>query len=100
MAAYLNHDIYDSLINSGQINFLDYNMQQKIQNVFTKIKDHNTYLNKLITLEEEIEKNEFTYEEVPPIINKYCSFLIKFENDIKKTIPIITDELESKFNIL
>lgn len=100
LAKYLNHDIYDSLITSGQINFLDYELQQKVQDVFTKIKDHNRYLNKLITLEEEIEKNDAHHENITPIIVKYCNLLIKFEGDIKKTIPSITDGLKSRFHML
>ena len=97
VAAYLNHDIYDSLINSGEINFLDHELQQEVQNVFKKIKEHNRFLDRLILLEESIEKSDSGHESLIPIIEKYCSLLIKFESDIKKTVPIIADGLKSRF---
>ena len=39
----LNHDIYDSLVSSGKINFLPYKVQQTIQDIFKRIKQHNDY---------------------------------------------------------
>ncbi len=40
----LNHDFYDSLIFSGQINFLEPSLQQQVQDTFKRIKKHNEYL--------------------------------------------------------
>ena len=43
----LNHDVYDSLIYSGKINFLRHNLQQRIQDVFKNVKAHNEYIIKI-----------------------------------------------------
>jgi len=43
----LNHDVYDSLIFSGRINFLRHSLQQQIQDVFRSIKIHNEYTAKV-----------------------------------------------------
>ena len=40
----LNHDVYDSLIFSGKINFLRHDLQQQIQDIFKRIKAHNKYI--------------------------------------------------------
>lgn len=39
----LNHDIYDSLASSGNLNFLEPGLQQMVQFVFRMIKMHNVY---------------------------------------------------------
>lgn len=41
---FLNHGIYDGLVYSGQIAFLDYEIQHSIQEIFDMIKYHNYYL--------------------------------------------------------
>lgn len=40
---FFNHDVYDSLVRSGKINFLKYELQQQVQNVFTMINTTATY---------------------------------------------------------
>lgn len=52
MSRLLNHDIYDGLVNSGKITFIAAELQQDIQNVFQRIKDHNTLLRKVRKIQE------------------------------------------------
>ena len=42
-----NHDFYDSLAFSGKINFVKPELQQRVQDVFYHIKDHNSWLQKI-----------------------------------------------------
>ena len=52
MSRLLNHDIYDSLVNSGKITFIAAGIQQDIQDVFQRVKDHNALLRKLRKMQE------------------------------------------------
>lgn len=52
-----NHDIYDSLVHSGEIIFVDVEFQQDIQDVFQDIKEHNMVLLKI----REMEESELTF---------------------------------------
>lgn len=52
MSRLLNHDIYDSLVNSGKITFIAAGLQQDIQDVFQRIKDHNALLRKVRKMQE------------------------------------------------
>lgn len=52
MSRLFNHDIYDSLVNSGKITFVDAKLQQSIQDIFQHIKDHNSALKKIRKMEE------------------------------------------------
>ena len=52
MSRLFNHDIYDSLVNSGKITFVDVKLQQDVQDVFQHIKDHNGALVRIRKMEE------------------------------------------------
>ena len=52
MSRLLNHDMYDSLVNSGKITFIAAGIQQDIQDVFQRIKDHNALLRKVRKMQE------------------------------------------------
>lgn len=86
---FLNHGIYDSLVFSGGIKFLDYDIQQKIQNVFNMIKYHNRYLGIILENADggEIPKDAIAYYEV----------LDKYERRLLKEIPDMLESLEKKF---
>ena len=47
-----NHDFYDSLVSSGRINFVKPELQQRVQDVYHYIKDHNFCLQKIRDLED------------------------------------------------
>ena len=55
---FFNHDIYDSLVETGLIFRLDYGQQQLIQKTMRNIKRHNKYLQKS---EELMKKASFKY---------------------------------------
>ena len=38
---FLNYELYDSLVYSGKITFLKFALQQPLQNIYQKIKNHN-----------------------------------------------------------
>ena len=82
----LNHDFYDSLIFSGQINFLEPKIQQAIQNLFKMIKIHNEYL---ICIDEIMDREDSTI--VPKSAHKYCKWLDKNKVRIK-TVNSTYDE--------
>ena len=78
-----NHDIYDSLIGSGKINFLDCELQQKIQDIFKRIKEHNYYLKYTNKLDDATDA-------------KYIPFfkwMEDSENELLRTIPDILKRL-------
>lgn len=71
---FLNHDIYDSLIFSGGIKFLKYELQQKIQDIFNMNKRHNHYLEIIIENQEQMGDGD-----VSKINEKYFKLLDKYE---------------------
>jgi len=90
MNRFLNHDIYDSLINSGKINFLTYELQQEVQDIFTRIKKHNYYL----TLTSEIQDREKTITESA---YAYYELMGKYEKQLIKEIPDMMERLKKDF---
>lgn len=95
VAAFLNHDVYDSLIYSGRINHLDVKIQQTIQDVFAKIKDRNSYVKKIIELEESVNVGKATYEGVSMPASRYCDLVVKYEGEIKDVISEFKGEKRS-----
>ena len=85
----LNHDVYDSLVYSGSILFLDYELQQQIQDVFNRIKYHNRHLRQLLDV---LEDSKTTYA-----VKKHCMELDNSERLMLKDIPKIMDKLEKRF---
>jgi len=85
---------YDSLIFSGNINFLRPELQQQVQNIFNQIKTHNDYLD----LCKKIQDIEST-EEIPEKAYLYYDWMDKNEVKLEKDIPIMLKKLEVDFNI-
>ena len=90
MNRFFNHDIYDSLINSGKINFLTYELQQEVQDIFTRIKKHNYYL----TLTSEITDREKTITES---VYSYYELMGNYEKQLLKDIPDMMERLKKDF---
>ena len=88
MNRFLNHDIYDALVFSGKIGFLKFESQQKIQDVFKKIKRHNYYL-RYITEFEDKNNNEN--------MKRYYELLDKDERSLLDEIPNIMKKLKKEF---
>lgn len=90
MNRFLNHDIYDSLITSGKINFLTYELQQEVQDIFTRIKKHNYYL----TLTSEIQDRE---KEITESAYAYYELIGNYEKELIKEIPDMMERLKKDF---
>ena len=92
MGRNLNHDVYDSLICSGKINFLTYELQQVVQDIFKRIKDHNHYLKYIGELMDRgVSAND------PRAINYYV-WMNSSETKLRDTIPDMLKELKKYFN--
>ncbi len=89
---FLNHDMYDALIFSGKISFLRYELQQKIQDVFKKIKHHNSYLKYILELQDRSEG-----EEIPANTYRYYRLLDSDEKALLDEIPIVMKKLKDEF---
>ena len=91
----LNHDFYDSLIFSGKINFLKPELQQPIQDIFQRIKDHNFYIRKIRNLEDDAKLDEdVTYKSL-----RYYKILNDDEIRLLEGIPKMKNKLKEEFQI-
>lgn len=89
---FLNHDMYDGLIFSGKISFLRYELQQRIQDIYKKIKHHNYYLRYVAELQ---DKDNST--NIPESTFRYYELLDKDEKSILSDIPLIMKKLKNEF---
>lgn len=89
---FLNHDMYDSLIFSGKVSFLRYELQQKIQDIFKRIKHHNYYL-RLVAEIQDKEKGNL----IPETTHRYYELLDKDEKYLLENIPDIMKKLKEEF---
>lgn len=86
----LNHDFYDSMVFSGKINYLKPKLQQKVQDTFQKIKDHNNYLEKVNKVIDSAQKDEdYIYK-----LERYYEILEKTELDLLDEIPKRIEKLK------
>ena len=95
----LNHDVYDSLIFSGKFNYLDYKFQQSIQDIFSKIKDRNLYIQKLADYEDLISIKKNTKEELKASQQKYACLILNIDKCLLNDLPEIMSKLYSEFKI-
>lgn len=91
MSRLLNHDIYDSLVNSGKITFIDIELQQSIQDVFQHVKDHNMALRKVREMQESGVEPFHAYH----LYRK----LEESERSLLHNIPLIMAKLKEKYSI-
>ena len=91
----LNHDFYDSLISSGNINFLKPELQQPIQDIFQRIKDHNFFLRKVRDIEDYTNPNEDIFSKT----SRYYKILGDSEIILLEKIPKIKEKLKHEFKI-
>ena len=85
MGRSLNHDFYDSLIYSGKINFLNPSIQQHVQDLFKRIKTHNTYVDVVFEMS--------VGGIVPTQGHKYCEWLHDSERYMQQELPEILESL-------
>ena len=86
MSRMLNHDIYDSLVNSGKITFIDVELQQRVQDVYQRLKDHNMALKKV----REMEENSADFDRAHHLYLK----LEDSEYKLVASIPAVIRKLE------
>lgn len=92
MNRFMNHDVYDSLISSGKINFLKYELQQEVQDIFKQIKYHNhylTYIKEFQDVKENKSVEEFTY--------RYYALMESYELSLLIEIPDMMKKLHEEF---
>lgn len=82
-----NHDFYDSLVLSGKINYVKPELQQRVQDVFHRINDHNSRLEKIRELEERSGDSD-------DAIFLYYRMLDKIDRLLKRRIPVIMSEFK------
>ena len=91
----LNHDFYDSLIFSGKINFLKSDLQQPIQDIFQRIKDHNSHIQKIRSIEDSANLDEnITLKTL-----RYHKILSEDETKLLEDIQKMINELKEEFKI-
>ena len=86
-----NHDIYDSLVNSGKITFVDIELQQYVQDVFQDLKDHNMALLKV----REMEESGASFS----LAQELYRTLGDSEQDLLVKIPDILSKIEERYTI-
>ena len=93
----LNHDFYDSLVFSGKINFLPTVIQQKTQDMFQLIKDHNSFIRSI----RDIEDRTGLDEDIKPKTKVYYEALDRVEAELlaESGIPLLKAKLEKEFKI-
>lgn len=77
---YMNHKVFDGLVNSGDFNHISHDLQQPIQDIYGKIEIHDKFVQKIVddnvwppNDEYVLTLNEYEkklLEEVPPILKK------------------------------
>ena len=86
-----NHDIYDSLVNSGKINFLTYAVQQGIQDTFRRLKQHNRYISLFMDMTND--------QKDPKKHRMQLQWMESTERKLLKDIPQLMKKLEKDFNL-
>ena len=91
---FMNHDMYDSLIFSGKIQAVNIHLQQKIQDIFRKIKLHHQYLEYVTKLRDDAKLNDVDIDETTL---PYYGMLADYELEVLESIPTVMKELEKNF---
>ncbi len=92
MSKILNHDFYDSMISSGQINFLAPDLQQPMQNIFKRIKMHNEFLAAVRRMHD-----QQTGDAVPEQAYQYYAWMDENEVYLSRKIPDMMKKLQKHF---
>jgi hypothetical protein len=92
---FMNYDMYDSFIFSGQIKSLNHNLQQQIQDIFRQIKKHKEYLELTIRLNDMAVINN--HKDIRKITDPYYNIIADYESELEEKIPKMMKELEKNF---
>jgi len=82
---YMNHNVYDGLVNSGDFNQINHELQQPLQDIYGKINIHDDFVKKIVELEDNSSPDEYVL-----ILNKY-------EKELLKEIPPTMEKLKKCF---
>lgn len=82
---YMNHKVFDGLVNSGDFNQISHKLQQPLQDIYGKIDIHDEYVKKIVELENDSHEEE------------YVLILNKREKELLKDIPPIMVKLKKYF---
>lgn len=75
---FMNHKVFDGLVNSGDFNKIDSKLHQPLQDIYGKIEIHDDYVGKII----ESPSDDFAL-----VLNKY-------ENELLDEIPPLIEKLK------
>jgi len=92
--AFMNYDMYDSLIFSGRIQSINHNLQQKIQDIFRRVKGHKEYLKLTMQLRDTAAIND---KDITNITDPYYCLIADYESELEEMIPPVMEELEKNF---
>ena len=87
----LNHDFYDSLVFSGKINFVKPELQQRVQDIFHDIKDHNRHLLKVRELED-VHDDGYKFN-----VDRHYRMLDSIDGLLRDRIPEIMAEFRREY---
>ena len=96
---FLNYDVYDPLVFSGQINFLNHKLQQPMQDIFKMIKNRNGYVSKLIEYEDGLYLKVYAWDDLVPLGKKYCNFILNTDKKLLEKIPQTMERLKNNFGL-
>lgn len=91
---FMNYDMYDSLIFSGKIQILNHDLQQKIQDIFRRIKGHQEYLKYTARLRDNAKLQNINMDETT---TPYYELIANYESELEDLIPKVMKELEKNF---
>ena len=92
---FMNYDMYDSLIFSGKIQALNHDLQQKIQDIFRRIKGHQQYLKYTAQLRDNGVLHGINLDKTT---NPYYALIAHYESELEALIPEAMEELEKNFS--
>jgi len=92
---FMNYDMYDSLIFSGEIQVINYDLQQKIQDIFRRIKSHKESLKYAAELGDKAKLYDKKMDETTLPIYEHIADI---ESELEKLIPEAINELEKNFS--
>lgn len=95
---FLDHDAYQSVINSGQYSHFKDDTQYQLQQLYSRIKDHNEDIKIIGNIEDQfyLLKGKIDDVEVNKIAEKYGKHITTMENEIKELIPKVKKLLEDE----
>lgn len=92
---FMNYDMYDSLIFSGKIQALNHDLQQKIQDIFRRIKGHQEYFKYATQLS---DNAKLAGKNMDKTTISYYELLATYETELEQLIPDVMKELEKNFS--